>query len=146
MSIEREGKEKECIKVGVEAFIIADDKLLLGKRKNVPGDGEWGLPGGHLELGETLSECMKRELQEELGIQARDFKLVALDNNPKNIGGHYIHIGFLVGNFDGSIALKEPEKCEEWRFFPIDNLPENIFSAHRKEIELFKKGLIYEGS
>jgi 8-oxo-dGTP diphosphatase len=52
------------IKVGCEIFLIKDDAILLGKRKNCYGEGTWGLPGGHLEQGESI-----RELLEEFGIE-----------------------------------------------------------------------------
>lgn len=141
---EREHAEKECIKVGVEAFIVKGKQLLLGKRKNVAGEGTWALPGGHLEQGETLSGCLRRELGEELGISVKSEKLVAIDNNPHNIGGHYMHIGFLVDGYEGDIQLKEPDKCEEWKFFDMEDLPQDLFSAHKKEIDLFRKGVLYE--
>lgn len=44
-------------KVGVCVFIIKDDKILLGKRKNSHGGLTWAPPGGHLEFGETPEEC-----------------------------------------------------------------------------------------
>lgn len=50
---------------------------------------------------------------------------------------------FLIENFEGEIELKEPEKCKEWRFFDIGNLPKNLFSAHKKEIDLFKRKALY---
>lgn len=143
---EREYKETECIKVGVEAFVVKNGQLLLGMRKNVAGHGSWALPGGHLEQGEILTECLRRELQEEIGIEVKGQKLVTLDNNPTNVGGHYLHIGFLVEDFEGNINLKEPEKCEEWRFFDIENLPENLFSAHKKEIDLYKRKVLYDNN
>jgi len=142
MHPERRVVEKELIRVGVEGFIVENDSLLLGKRKGVVGEGEWGLPGGHLER-ESLEQCLERELWEELGVRVESQRLIALDNNPSNIGGHYLHIGFLIEKYSGEISNKEPDKCSEWRFFPLDSLPENIFSAHKREIELFRKGILY---
>ena len=51
--------------LGVNTFLIKDNKILLGKRLNVAGHGQWGLPGGHLEENEDLIEAAKRELLEE---------------------------------------------------------------------------------
>ena len=80
--------EHQIAKIGIEAFILKDGKLLLGMRKNAVGAGEWGLPGGHLQTGETNLECLKRELMEETGLEVKNAKLVAVDNNPQNAGGH----------------------------------------------------------
>ena len=57
------------IKVGCEIFLIKDDAILLGKRKNCYAEGMWALPGGHLEHGKSIRECVIRELKEELGIK-----------------------------------------------------------------------------
>ncbi len=130
---------REHIKIGCEIFIVQDGALLLGKRKNCYGAGDWGLPGGHLEYGETLREGAIRELKEELGINARDLELCTVVDDIENNGGHYIHMSFVLNSYEGNISLKEPDKCYEWRFFPLGSLPENIFSAHRKIVEVFFK-------
>lgn len=64
------------IKIGCKAFIRKGNKILLGLRKNCFGEGTWGLPGGHLEFQEKIVEAVKRELQEEIGVDfaEEDFK------------------------------------------------------------------------
>lgn len=68
-------------KVGVGVLIINDSKMLLGKRKNSHGQGTWAPPGGHLEFGETLEECAKRELLEETGLIAESVKKLWFTND-----------------------------------------------------------------
>lgn len=63
-------------KVGVAVFVISDSKIVLGKRKNAHGQGAWASPGGHLEFGETLEACAKRELLEETGLIAESAKKI----------------------------------------------------------------------
>jgi ADP-ribose pyrophosphatase YjhB (NUDIX family) len=135
-----------AIKVGVEAFVLAGDQLLLGHRRGGAGEGEWGLPGGHLEPGETPAAGLCRELREELGIAVEppDLRLVAIVDDPANVGGHYLHVGFVVTRFTGTIAVTEPAKCGEWRFFPLDRLPPNLFAGHRLEITRFRRGVIHD--
>jgi len=55
--------------VGVGGVIIADGRTLLIRRGNAPLEGEWSIPGGTLEVGETLVEGVRRELAEETGIE-----------------------------------------------------------------------------
>ena len=62
--------------VGVGGVIIADGRTLLIKRGNPPLEGEWSIPGGTLELGETLLEGVRRELAEETGVEVRVLDLI----------------------------------------------------------------------
>ncbi len=132
----------KIIKVGCEVFLIRDNTILLGKRKNCYGEGFWGLPGGHLEYGESLLECIKRELREELGIGGEELELMtAVDNIDER--GHYLHMSFLLKKFSGEIKNMEPELCYEWQFFDISSLPENIFKPHRKILKNFFSKTLY---
>lgn len=54
--------------VGVGAVIICDGKILLEKRKNDPGKGKWSIPGGLVELGESVEQTVIREVKEETGL------------------------------------------------------------------------------
>ena len=55
--------------VGVGAVVIHDGAVLLVKRAKPPREGQWSLPGGAQELGETLAEAAHREVAEEAGIE-----------------------------------------------------------------------------
>ena len=94
------------------------------------------MPGGHLEYGETLIECAKRELKEELGIEGLEFKLVAMTDNIDD-RGHYVHASFLVEKFLGEIQNMEPDLCFEWQFFNISGLPEDIFKPHKRILKTY---------
>lgn len=130
------------IKLGCEVFLKKGNYILLGKRKNCYGEGTWGLPGGHLEYGESLIDCAKRELMEELGIEGLGFKLVAITDNIDD-RRHYVHASFLVEKFSGEIKCLEPNLCYEWNFFDISNLPDEIFKPHQKIIKTFLNNIIY---
>lgn len=128
----------EKFHVGANVFVVKDGKLLLGKRKNVYGAGSWGLPGGHLEYKESMKVAAKRELKEETGLSATDFEFVNLVNDTRH-DEHYLQVGFLAKDVDsGEPVLKEPERCEEWKWFDLNDLPEPIFVSHKKQIESFK--------
>ena len=55
--------------VGVGAVIIADGQVLIVQRKHEPLAGEWSIPGGAVEVGETLEDCVAREMREETGLE-----------------------------------------------------------------------------
>jgi 8-oxo-dGTP diphosphatase len=130
----------ETFYVGVNVFAIRDGKLLLGKRKNVFGSGEWGLPGGHLESKEGAEEAAARELFEETGMKAEKFIFANIINDTKEDGAR-LQIGYEARAISGDPLLKEADRCEEWRWFDLNELPENLFSGHRLQIETYRKGL-----
>lgn len=129
--------ERPAFPIGVNVLVVKEGKLLLGQRKNTSGEGDWGLPGGHLEKGERMEDGARRELEEETGLRA-DLEFVNLANG-WNREPHYIHASFLARNIQGEPRLMEPEKCSEWKWFSLDNLPKNIFVGHRQTIEAFLK-------
>jgi len=62
--------------VGVGGVVIADGRALLIRRGSEPLKGEWSIPGGTLELGETLVGGVMRELREETGVEVRVLELI----------------------------------------------------------------------
>ena len=62
--------------VGVGGVVISLGRALLIRRGSEPLKGEWSIPGGRLELGETLVEGVRRELQEETGLDVRILELI----------------------------------------------------------------------
>jgi 8-oxo-dGTP diphosphatase len=132
----------KLFKLGCNTLIIKEGKILLGKRCGGYGSGTWGLPGGHLEFGENLIDGAKRELKEELGLEEVEIEFLSVVEGSRD-GGHYIQVNFLLKDFKGEIKLMEPQFCEEWRFFNIDDLPKELFPPHIKIIEAYKKGKSY---
>jgi len=117
--------------VGVLVILQCNDKILLGKRKGSHGHGEWSFPGGHLEMNETPDECGKRELLEETGIDIRD--LTPIDMGYTNDvfisdNKHYITIyqKYLIDEVIDA-EMKEPNKCFEWMWADINDLPNPLF-------------------
>ena len=132
----------KSIKVGCEVFLIKEGAILLGKRKNCYGEGMWGLPGGHLEPGESIRECVRRELKEEIDIEGLEFRLISVIDCIDE-RGHYVHISFLLEKFLGEIRNMEPDLCYEWKFFPLTNLPEELFKPHRNILKNYFENILY---
>ncbi|HEX3438189.1 MAG TPA: NUDIX domain-containing protein, partial [Pseudacidobacterium sp.] len=62
--------------VGVGAIILQENKVLLIQRGKEPLKGEWSIPGGALELGETLRQGIQREVREETGLEVEPVQIV----------------------------------------------------------------------
>ncbi len=86
--------------VSVGAVIVDGDRVLLVKRGHEPLKGEWSLPGGVVEIGETLAEALRREVLEETGLE--------------------IHVGPLIEVLDR--VHRAPDERVEYHFVILDYL------------------------
>ena len=114
--------------IGVGVMILKDGKVLLGKRKGKHGAGEYGFPGGHLEVMESFEDCARRETLEECGISIKNLRFLFVANVTGYYDRHYVHIGFIADFDKGEPKVLEPEKCESWEWFEMDSLPNPIFT------------------
>jgi 8-oxo-dGTP diphosphatase len=92
--------------VGVGAVIIDDGRVLLVKRGHPPLAGEWSIPGGVLELGETLRQAAIREAQEETGLTVETTELLGvydrlLRDQAQRTLYHYVLVDFLCRRIAG---------------------------------------------
>lgn len=117
------------VRVGVGVMVFKDGKILLGKRKGSHGAGEYAGLGGHLEFGESIEECIKREAREEAGIEVGNIKFLCLSSLKKYHDKHYIDIGMTAEVISGIPKIMEPEKCESWGWYDLENIPRPLFAA-----------------
>ncbi|MEM3070806.1 MAG: NUDIX hydrolase [Candidatus Bathyarchaeia archaeon] len=125
MSMRREYPERPI--AGVAAVIFRGNEVLLTRRRNPPGEGLWGLPGGVVELGETVREAIVREVREECGIEVEPIKLLEVyDSIVRDEEGrvrfHYILSEFLCKVVGGS--LKPSSDALEAGWIPLVKLEE----------------------
>lgn len=120
----REHEERPV--VGVQIAVQKGGSVLLGRRKNCFGEGTWGLPGGHLEFGESFEQAARRELREETGLEALKLITVGSENTPYE-ATHYVQIHVRVLEYRGTPEILEPLRCDGLEFFPLARLPENLF-------------------
>jgi len=143
---------KKVANAGIGVMLLKDGKVLLGKRNDdsikadslLHGEGAWTCPGGKLDFGEKIVEAAKKELSEETGIKANDLKVISVTNEIVH-DAHFVTIGFLCKNFDGEPKIMEPEEIEEWRWFPLNGLPKNMYLPSLKLINNYLEDKIYKG-
>ena len=142
-----EGKNSEENKpkvgVGIGVMIFKNGRVLLGKRKGSHGAGEWAPPGGHFEYGESLEESARREVREETGLEIESINFLSLYNQKDYMPKHVINIGLTAKWKSGEAKVLEPEKCEEWKWCEIDNLPEPLFATVKNYVVAIKTGKNY---
>ena len=115
-------------KIGVGVCIIKDNLVLLGKRLNSHGQGQWAFPGGHLEFGETLIECAQREVAEETGLIIANIRRGPFTEDFFIVENkHYITIIMMAHWISGKPVVLEPHKCEKWEWHSLKELPGPLF-------------------
>jgi mutator protein MutT len=127
----------------VGALVINDQQqLLLVKRAHEPGRGLLGLPGGFVDAGETAEEALRREVQEETGLEIRHpILLVSFPN-------HYHHGGFAIPVLDFFFQCRvvDPQQLQladgelsasQWTRPTADQLSRMAFASNRRAIEIW---------
>lgn len=117
------------VQVGVGVWIFnPSGQVLLGYRLSKHGNGTWAPPGGHLEFGETPIQTAIREVCEETGLIIPQNKISEFAyTNDIFPDKHYITIHCRIDNFIGVPKVIEPDKCNVWKWFDTDKLPEPLF-------------------
>lgn len=92
--------------VGIGGVVISRNRVLLIRRGNPPLQGEWSIPGGMLEVGETLAEGVRRELAEETGIEVRVGELIEVSERISRDGAgkpeyHYVILDYFCEALGG---------------------------------------------
>ena len=121
-------------RVGVGVVFLRHGKVFLARRRGFLGGGTWGSAGGHLELGETLEECARREAREEFGLDVGELRFLCVSNIIA-YGRHYVDVEFLGEIGDQEPELMEPEAFDGSGWFSLDALPMPLFQAMEYAID-----------
>ncbi|WP_078554317.1 NUDIX domain-containing protein [Alkalihalobacterium alkalicellulosilyticum] len=128
-------KRIDELKAAVAVIILNEkNEVLLQKRADV---GLWGIPSGHIELGETVSQAAIREVKEETNVDIRIRKLIGVYSEPSSQvfaypNGkvvHFITTCFLADITGGELRCNSDESLEI-KFFGAENLPQALIKMH----------------
>ena|SRR5882762_3134896 len=105
--------------VGVGAVIIEDDRVVLVKRGHAPLLGKWSIPGGVLEVGETLRKAVVREAREETGLTIEPGELLGVfervvPDEQGRVRYHYVLVDFLCRRVAGNPAAADDAQEAQW--------------------------------
>ena len=111
------GRPEVC----VGAIVVDDDRLLLIRRGTAPAKGQWSVPGGRVEAGETLAEAVVRELREETGLEGVCGPLVGW---VERIGPryHFVILDFAVTLLGSDPPPRAGDDASEASWAPLDEV------------------------
>ena len=130
MTIRRAYPEAPIVAVG--AVVMDHDSVLLVQRGREPQKGAWTLPGGAVELGETLEQAVRREVLEETGLEVEPLRMIeVLDgihrDSHNQVAYHYVLIDFACEVLGGVLCCGSDALEARWvssRDLPAEDLDE----------------------
>ena len=134
--------------VTVNAIVIKNDQILLGKRGTLNGkpiseSGKWGLLGGFFNHKENLVQAVTREVMEESGWEIENLQLFRINDNPNRPHEDRQNVDFIFIANAVKRTGKSDEEVTKLQWFDLDKLPakEVIAFDHGEAVELYKKYL-----
>jgi len=116
-------------RVGVGAIVIEKERVLLVRRGIPPSLGLWAIPGGSVEIGETLKEAAEREILEETGVRVEadrpvySFDFIERDENGE-IRFHYVIVDLMARYAGGEVRAADDAADAKWLTWKeIESLP-----------------------
>lgn len=138
-------KRSEWPKIAVYLLLEREGKVMLIRRYNTGWhDGDYSLPAGHVESGESAIQSLIRESKEEVGvvIERADLELVhVIHRNKTEDNAEYIDLYFKAEKWGGYI--RKGVSCDKIEWFDLDNLPNNIIPVVRYVLEQISENNIY---
>lgn len=119
--------------LGVRLLLVKDKSILLVKHTY---QAMWFLPGGGVEKGETLEQAARREAKEELGAVLGDLSLLGIYTNFFDFKSDHVAV-FACTDF--IVSGERNHEIETYQFFPLDHLPENVASGHKRRVVEYRQ-------
>ncbi|MCJ7732222.1 NUDIX domain-containing protein [Candidatus Bathyarchaeota archaeon] len=129
----------------VYLVLIKNGKILLSRRYNTGfHPGEYSLPAGHLNGGESLAQALCREAFEEIGVNifSNDLRLVHVMHR-KEATEERVNFFFTADKWRGEPVNLEPDKCDDLRWSDLNELPDNVIPYIKQAIDCILHKKIY---
>ena len=132
----------------VYLFLLRDERVLLMRRWNTGfADGTYCAVAGHMDGGESVVAAMAREAREEIGVELApaDLEVVGVMHCRGDDGEREYVLFFLVARrWGGEPCNREPEKCDDVSWFPLDALPTSTLPFVRRALENHRRGVWFD--
>jgi len=130
--------------VTVHLLFFREDQVLLLRRFNTGyADGQYSVPAGHLDGGETVLAAARREAQEETGLRLDMAEIVFSSVVHRMEEEERVDFFVLVRQWQGEPVNTEPDKCDELRWVNVHELPDNIIPYVKKAIRNHQAGIVF---
>lgn len=132
--------------VGVSGVVVHEVRVLLIERGREPLKGRWSLPGGALELGETLAEGVVREVLEETGVRVRPVEMIAtLDRIVRDDAGavqfHYVLVDFVCVPEGDELEPRAGDDASEARWVETSELDAGGYNLEAATVAVIHRAL-----
>ena len=131
--------------VGVAVVIFRDGRVLMAKRGKEPSKGKWSIPGGKLELGETIYEAARREVREECSVEIDvgdvvDAYDIIIRDTDGTVKYHFVDVYFMAKYTSGEARAQSD--VDECRWFTPEEMAGLDMPPDLKKL-MIKHGIIY---
>ena len=127
--------------VGVGAVVVQAGKALIVKRAHEPRKGEWSLPGGRVELGESLVEATRREILEETGLDVAVGDMVEVFDRIHRLDAairyHFVIVDFLCTVIGGTLRAGDDADAVAW----VDGDEAAAYGVNEHALRVLRRGL-----
>lgn len=138
-------KQRFTLVAAVHLFLLRDGWVLLSRRRGTGYmDGWYSTIAGHLDGGESLHAAMAREAWEEAGITLLLGDLEIVGAMHRHDDRESVDFFLVASAWAGAISNREPEKCDDLRWFSLDALPENTVPYVRRALENYRAGRAFD--
>lgn len=123
-NIDKKTAKSDSPVLAVDAVIqMENGNIIFIQRQNPPFQGQWALPGGQVEVGETVEEAIIREVKEETGLKVKVVRLIGVYSDPqRDPRGHTVSIAYFVHPVGGELSAgSDASQVASFRE-PPDNL------------------------
>jgi ADP-ribose pyrophosphatase YjhB (NUDIX family) len=123
-------------------FLERDGRFLVLQRAHAPFAGEWDLPGGFVEPGESPEQGIRREVREETGLELLSLEILGAFTGQYGSGGRWtVDIAYRAVAGPGEVALSDEKSAAAW--LPLGALPPLAFAGERAALAVLQAKLLH---